>query len=382
MDGLDELSESTGGGNRTDRADLQLTLFPTEDEQIARIDAAESPEPFAVSFSDEEINTFLRYGSNTDQARLLITAEFMKVRPAEERESFLRTVFRGGYGVNTEHGKVAAWYAEDGIHINRGDTARYSKNALIVPWTEAAERITDMLEKGVFATNVELEEAPGAERLKMAESLWYLYHDMSDDARDVGYLGRLETPFEGGFPDAAARLAGLIDDPVFRNDLIPQVNAFLIAYGDDDSLLRFHYHRPDQILQKLLDLNLHRVRYHGDLAELPPVYPFITEDEINEAITGGSGMEGGKDRIYRYFTETHTSREKADFLKNEYGIGGRSHALSHASGSGESHEARGERFMKNGCAPVEMKWLEVAKLQRCERVYDLRHGTCKCVQNP
>ena len=53
-------------------------------------------------------------------------------------------------------------------------------------------------------------------------------------------------------------------------------------------------------------------------------------------------MADGKGRIYVYFTADHTMKEKkADFLKQEYGIGGRSHALSGADHSSEDHSAKG-----------------------------------------
>ena len=75
----------------------------------------------------------------------------------------------------------------------------------------------------------------------------------------------------------------------------------------------------------------------------------------------GSSFAGGKQRIYDFFLAPHTTKEKAAFLKKEYGTGGRSHALSGSSGSDESHEARGERFRKANCAPVELSWQKVAK---------------------
>ena len=87
----------------------------------------------------------------------------------------------------------------------------------------------------------------------------------------------------------------------------------------------------------------------------------ITEDGFECGDHRRKRFSGGKGRIYEFFTAGHTTKEEADFLKNEYGTGGRSHALSGSSGSDESHEARGERFRKANCAPVEMKWSAVAK---------------------
>ena len=53
--------------------------------------------------------------------------------------------------------------------------------------------------------------------------------------------------------------------------------------------------------------------------------------------------------------------EKAAVLKDLYGIGGRSHALSGATGSGENHDANGIRLTKPGCENVNLTWSAVAR---------------------
>ena len=40
-------------------------------------------------------------------------------------------------------------------------------------------------------------------------------------------------------------------------------------------------------------------------------------------MASGSGFANGKERIVAYFQENHTPKERAEFLKKEYGIGGR-----------------------------------------------------------
>ena len=49
----------------------------------------------------------------------------------------------------------------------------------------------ELLESGQFASNVELAEVAGYERSLLAEKLWYLYHDFSEEAREAGYLSCL-----------------------------------------------------------------------------------------------------------------------------------------------------------------------------------------------
>ena len=89
---------------------------------------------------------------------------------------------------------------------------------------------------------------------------------------------------------------------------------------------------------------------------------FITEDEIDDILSSGGIMSGGKRRIYQYFTETpaRSMTEKANFLKDEYGIGGRSPAVSGADGSNEAHDSKGIVLQKNGCARVKMQWTKAA----------------------
>lgn len=97
------------------------------------------------------------------------------------------------------------------------------------------------------------------------------------------------------------------------------------------------------------------------MAELPKVKSFITEDEALESLSRGSGVDRGKERITKFFKENHTLQEKANFLKDEYGIGGHSHAVSGAMGSDEWHDAKGLKLQKNDCNDVFLTWTSVAK---------------------
>ena len=115
-----------------------------------------------------------------------------------------------------------------------------------------------------------------------------------------------------------------------------------------------------KIRNRLKDLSLPRCELSDGMTEVPSVAQFITEDEISHTLMRSSGVEGGKNRIFAYFTEAHTDREKADFLKEEYGVGGRSHAMSDASSSYVGYESKGITLKKASCANVEMRWNRVA----------------------
>ena len=62
-----------------------------------------------------------------------------------------------------------------------------------------------------------------------------------------------------------------------------------------------------------------------------------------------TGFTTGKARIYNYWQENHSAKEKMDFLKHEYGTGGHSHACSGATHSGQDHDAKGVAYTKSGC---------------------------------
>jgi N12 class adenine-specific DNA methylase/adenine-specific DNA methylase len=369
----DELAESAGRGNDPHGAGVQLNMFdapagaqmsffPSEAEQIQSIAEAESvtPSAFSMFISQDDIDHILRAGGNADAARMKIAAEFSKQKPLEDCAAFLKALYYGGNGLITDNGRLSAWYGDDGIHIATGDTSRYLRSAQVIGWADAAERIEELLDGGAFATNLEVTEAPRYERLGIAVDVWNLYHDFSDEAKSLGYLSCLGNIHSTSFPEETERLTDDLLNPAFRERLLSEYTVFMDAYRENRELLRFHYHRPQALLTRMEDLSLPRKEYHSNLAAVPKTGRFITEDEIAASLANGSGFEGGKTRIYEFFQTPHTTKESADFLKKEYGIGGRTHAVSRESGSYEDHGSKGIVLKKNDCADIQMNWNKVA----------------------
>lgn len=300
----------------------------------------------------------LIHGGNIDSGRLPAIAEFSKGKTAEELGTFLSKAFKGGNGFEVNDKEFSAWYQEDGIYLGNG------KGALQNPvqklsWTEVAERISKLLREGRYATNIEIAEAPNYEREHIAEALVFLKRDVADSVRDK-YLPSLNQ-LPNVFPDSTDTLKVNLQDQGFREKLIQEYREFLNAYQQDRDVVRFHYHKSEELLGRIEDLNLERSSFFSELTEHKKITQFITQDEIHANLLGGSGVEHGKERIYHYFQEGHSAKEKADFLKNEYGIGGHSHALSGAKGSDEWHDAKGIKLTKIDCPPVLMNWNAVEK---------------------
>ena len=311
-----------------------------------------------IPLSQKDIDTILINGGNHDGSRLPLIAEFSKGKSNEELGEYLKDTFRGGNGFYIDEREVSSWYSDKGIHLAYGTSAR-EDDTQILSWSDAASRINELLETGEFATNVELSESLDYERDRISESLWYLYHDLSEEGKAQGYFDFIERG--GGFPEETKRLSEALKNPEYLKETIKEYGRFLAGYKENRNVLRFHYHKVDSLYKRLQELEMPRREYSTNLIELPKVKPFITEDEVLKSLSRGSGIDKGKERITKFFKENHTLQEKANFLKDEYGIGGSSHAVSGAMGSDEWHDAKGLKLQKKDCSDVFLTWSSVAK---------------------
>ena len=299
----------------------------------------------------------LRLGGNTDELRMRVVAEFEKRRSVDEIAVFLPTVYQGGNGFTVNGDKYAVWYAEDGIRVAQGEQARYERGAQLIPWAEAAARIGELLDAGRYATKGEVAGAEDYERELIAQKLWHLCRDLSDGNED---LFPSLADVDGGYPEGVQKIAAKLSDPEGREAVLGDYLAFREAYKADRSVLRFHYHDVDGIFDLLESQRLERRKFASGMERAPEVSSFIMQDEIDKELCRGGGR-AGKWRIFKYFTEEHSRSEKAAVLKDLYGIGGHSPALSGASGSHEWHDAKGIRLEKRGCEDVNLTWSAVAR---------------------
>ena len=98
-------------------------------------------------------------------------------------------------------------------------------------------------------------------------------------------------------------------------------------------------------------------------AETEKVSAFsFSGEDIALALASGSGFAKGKERIAAFFQENHTPKERAEFLKNEYGIGGRSWMFQDGRDGFLEYNAQGFslRSYPEG-QEQRLKWPEVEK---------------------
>ena len=351
VDGSHEQLQSPGRRSSSERVNLQLNLFD---------EAEDSDAPSAFSCPQEVIDAILRVGENTSYLHERVVAEFEKQRSLDEIAAFLPTVYHGGVGVVVDGERYAAWMSTDGIRIAQGNAARYERDVHLVTWGDASRRIDELLDSGQYAGEWELERSASTERELLAQQMVYLYRDLAD-GQDSNFFPSLDGIKSGLFPDVTERVAAMLSDHKQCETLLSEYRDFLAAYRADRSILRFNYHNTNKILNSLESQLLLRVQFHADTELIPSPHQFITQDEIDRILRDGGSTSGGKWRIFRYFTEAHSVEDKADFLKREYGIGGRSHALSDAPGSNENHDAKGMELSKGGCENVSLTWRQIAR---------------------
>lgn len=325
----------------------QVTLFdseiaggepalPTIQAQMGNIREAQSGQLSLLSVSQQAIDEVFCSAGNEENGNLRICAYVQAGHTDEELAAFLREEYdTGGLGIHTAEGQIAAWWDENGVRIAQGKRARYENNRLL-SWEEVARRTRELLELGRYMSADDLQRVNENERKEVAEQLWYLDRDI-----EGGHLLE-ETVFKRGFPEDTVRIAQELADAEQREAYLAALSSLAERYAQDRNALRYHNHKIGRLMERLAALDSEPIDFQ---ANAPIVHTdadyFITEDEIDRMLTGGSGVQHGKYRIYLYFIEQHTAAEKAAFLRKEYGIGGFGR-----KGYDESHDGKGVTFSR------------------------------------
>ena len=364
----------------------QLTFFgePVPVGQSEKKTRAKSkPTNIAVSHTaptTDMVNHVLRGGSDEPRSLERIVAQFQKGKSVAENAEFLRKEFgESGRGYKysspdfSSSALVESWADNTGITVAISNTAFPEGKKAHLEWDEVAERIGEMLENGEYCSQDIIDRAADNEIKDIADKLWYLHQDC-----EVEYFIPDEM-FKGGFPDSTERIKASLTDSETLQKYVDGLEDLVNQYEQDRDVLRFHFHKPRELLSRLKDLQLQRRDFitKSDFSYEPKF--FVTEDEKDKLLTGGSGVQYGKFRIEKFFKEEHTEKEKIAFLKKEYGDGGQGR-----SGFNEWHDAKGISYKKGSLSTPDceafMKWNEVA--QRIDRlISEGRYVTQRDIDN-
>ena len=389
MGGAPEQPDSDGRGDRLEGIGVQLTKTTTEqdlseaEEEIAsafsfpdlptveqQIRAIEAPiqARYAdeIALDPEVVDEILRTGSNRSKGQLRLIYNFMVEKTPEEYTEFVKNEYgTGGKGFEIDGAKYAVWFDNLGLRIAAGDTAKGGTivNAFL-SWEDVSNRIHELLRQGEYAPQAVLDAARQNALQEHAQTLAYMERDLADGVAEAVFQDT-EIFRRGGFPELTDRLAGLLDDTDFLTDLNERLSALGEAYVEDKDLMRMHFYKPDKVAALFQQFAKPYQNYSArDGFHWNEYKKFITEDEINAFFTRGSNYSDSRLAIYSFFLNHEDKKERADFLKDHYGIGGSSHALCGADDSHEDHDGRGIALERgpygNPDASVHLNWNQAA----------------------
>ena len=389
LGGTSEQSDRDGGRDRAEGIGVQLTAdtteqdlseaegeiasafslpsLPTVEQQIRAIEA-----PMQAQYADEitipaeVVDEILRTGSNRSKSQLRLIYNFMTEQTPEEYTAFVKKEYgEGGKGFEIGGTKYAVWFDELGMQIAVGDTVRNDpKNKAFLSWEDVSCRIHQLLQQGEYAPKSVLDAARGNALHEHAEALSYMERDMAEGVAEMVFADT--SIFSGGYPELTERLAKLIDQPEFLADLNERLLGLAEAYAEDKSVMRMPFYRPDKVSEQFQKFALPFQPYQArEGFQWNEQEVFITEDEINAFLAGGGPYSDGRLATYSFFL-THTEKaERAAFLKDRYGVGGSSHALSRADNSHASYDGRGLELARGiygkPDALVKLNWNQAAE---------------------
>ena len=342
----------------------QMSLFDfAAFQQPAQAEGTAQPSIFPhPALPQQVIDEALCIGANDQNSRLIICAYFKKDKPDNAR--FLAEHYgENGAGFYLDGRQYAIWYNAEGIRIAQGESAQRS-SATLIPWEQAAARIRELLDLGRYMPQSELDRVDGYERQQRAAQLWYLRQDFAEGTADAGYLPTVNAIYgkNHGFPEESAAISDLLGHPEGLQNLRDELEQFVQAYRENRELLRFHFHRPQKLLEQLSDLQREPLHFTAAEGYAPQRRFFISGDEIDNLLRGGKRSTDYRLAVYSFYRNHTERKERENFLKHYHG-----EYSGHSGGNDDVtyQLSKGVSFSHGSItapyAKVELKWNAVEK---------------------
>ncbi len=357
---LNEAEEETASA-------LSLPQYPSMEAQKRKIEERiQALYAGEITIPVDVVDEVLRRGGGRKGSRLRIIYNFMIDQTPEEYTEFIRKEYRtGGIGLVIDNREYSVWYNELGMQIAEGHTVEDQiLNKAFLSWEEVSGRIHQLLRQGEYAPQEILDAVRSNALTEHAQMLLFMEKDMQEGVSEIVFEGM--DIFQGGFEDQVLNLKEKLSNTEFLMDLNERLAGLAEAYAEDKEIMRFHYYRPDQVLTQFQKFAKEAVPYQAKKDFIVPEYPvFITEDEIDAFLAGGGAYESGRLSTYVFFIQDKTDQEKTEFIRNSYGTGGRSNALSGADDSDAWYDGKGLHLRRGDYAhpdaEILLKWRTVAK---------------------
>ena len=347
---------------------LSLPEYPTANEQRRQIEeraaalyAGEIPIPESV------VDEILRTGGNRAGSQLRIIYNFMSEQAPEEYTEFVKREYRkGGKGFQIDGSEYSVWFDETGMQIAVGHTVTDQiLDKAFLSWEDVSGRIHQLLDQGEYAPQSVLDAARNNAVKEHAQALAYMKGDMAEGVAEIVFDDEDLPHLHSIYPEITDYLEEKLEDPQWLSELNERLDALAEAYEENHSIMCFHHYNPINIskqFQKFADEVIPYQARDGFAWKDHPM--FITQDEIDAYLAGGGAYSQGRLRTYSFYLLHEDERSRTGFIKEQYGIGGSSHALSGADDSHANYDGKG-LFLARGAygnpyTSVLLSWNKVA----------------------
>ena len=347
---------------------LSLPEYPTANEQRRQIEeraaalyAGEIPIP------EEVVDEILRTGGNRKASQLRIIYNFMSEQTPEEYTEFVKREYRkGGKGFQIDGNEYSVWFDETGMQIAVGHTVTdHILDKAFLSWEDVSGRIHQLLDQGEYAPQSVLDAARSNAVKEHAQALAYMKGDMAEGVAEIVFDEEDLPHLRSIYPEITDYLEEKIEDPQWLSELNERLDALAEAYEMDSSFMRFHHYNPINISKQFQKFAQEVIPYQArDGFAWKEHQMFITQDEIDAFLAKGGPYSESRLRTYSFYLLHEDEKTRTDFIKEQYGIGGGSHALSGADDSHSNYDGKG-LFLARGSysdphTSVLLSWKKVA----------------------
>ena len=381
VDERDEPDLSAGRGDRSEGTGLsvaeleqyeppadspyrQMDLFSLMSEQVGNIAMAQAEMPsdrfLFGAITVEQIEEILRTGGGKENSRKRIYHKYQTGKTPEEMADFLQKEYgETGKGFQLGGEQISVWFNEDGMYAAHG-TSAFEHTELHLSWSAVESVIRGQIEAGSYIDSNEAYLAEQFVRKELADMLFFYFRDsVGTFPEELGIRGY-------NYPGEHEYIVDMLAKEDEVRKVIAQMDRTIQRVEKGELEYRFRLAKdPQELRDDLADFLNERVEFPLPEDINVVTEDFITADEIDHTLTRGSGFEHGSFRIYDFYHQEHTLKEAADFLKNEYGTGGASHALAGSDHSYKDYDAKGIKLSKGSIftpdAEVLLSWQVVAK---------------------
>ena len=347
---------------------LSLSEYPTANEQRRQIEErAAALYAGEVPIPEQVVDEILRTGGNRKASQLRIIYNFMSEQTPEEYTEFVKREYRkGGKGFQIDGNEYSVWFDETGMQIAVGHTVTDQiLDKAFLSWEDVSGRIHQLLDQGEYAPQSVLDAARSNAVKEHAQALAYMKGDMAEGVAEIVFDEEDLPHLRSIYPKITDYLEEKLEDSQWLSELNERLDALAEAYEENHSIMRFHHYNPVNIskqFQKFADEVIPYQARDGFAWKEHPM--FITQDEIDAFLAGGGAYSQGRIRTYSFYLLHEDERARTGFIKEQYGIGGSSHALSGADDSHANYDGKG-LFLARGAygnpyTSILLSWNKVA----------------------